>query len=132
MLIRYNGKIVGTASNKKALDHGESRADLAAEQRAKAKFEKETRRRIEAYAQGIPDDLDSILPDDVLKRKRRKRYITGPADGQAESNVRRITGHERDSAVAAEALNAEVKPVPEKISRAKRMLLNAGKQALGN
>lgn len=132
VLIWYNGKIVGTASNKKALDHGESRADLAAEQRAKAKFEKETRRRIEAYAQGIPDDLDSILPDDILKRKRRKRYITGPADGQAESNVRRITGHERDAAAAVEALDTEFKPVPEKVSRAKRMLLNAGKQALGN
>lgn len=131
VLIKHNGRIVGTAVNKKALDHGESRADLVTEQRAKARFEKETKRRIDSYAQGIPDELDGMLPDDVLKRKRRKRYITGPNDGQSENNVRRITGQERDAAAAEEALNSGSKPKPEKVSRAKQMLLNAGKQALG-
>lgn len=127
VLVKYNGKIVGAAVNKKALDHGESRAELAAEQKAKAKLEKETKRRIDAYAQGIPDELDHILPEDVLKRKR-KRYITGP-EGQ-DSKVRRITGHERDAVSAAEALASEVRPPEEKVSRVKRMLLAAGKQAL--
>lgn len=128
VLVKYNGKIIGTAVNKKALDHGESRADLAAEQRAKARFEKETKRRIDAYAQGIPDDLDHILPEDVLKRKR-KRYITGPVEGQV-SNVRRLTGHDKDAVAAAEALASEVQ-APKKVSRVKKMLMEAGRQALG-
>jgi putative transposase len=131
VLVKYNGRIVGTAVNKKALDHGESRADLVAEQRAKAKFEKETKRRIDAYAQGIPDELDGILPEDVLKRKRGRRYVTGPKEAQAQSNVRRITGYERDAVTAAEALEADVKPRPEKVSRVKKMLMEAGRQALG-
>lgn len=133
VLIKYGGKVVGTAVNKKALDHGESRAELAAEQKAKARFEKETKKRIEAYAQGIPDELDGILPEDVLKRKKRgKRYITGPVDGRTGDNVRRLTGYEREAVAAEEALNMDKNPGPVKVSRVKRMLLNAGKMALGN
>lgn len=130
VLIKHNGKVVGTAMNKKALDHGESRAELTAEQRAKAKFEKDTRRRINAYAQGIPDELDGILPEDVLKRKRG-RYLT-KSTGAGADNVRRITGHEKDAADAVEALAAAGNPKPAPAGRAKQMLLEEGKRALAN
>lgn len=131
ILIKYNGKIVGTAENKKALDHGESRADLAAEQKAKAAFERETKRRIDAYAQGIPDELDGILPEDVLKRKYGRRYVTGAGQHSAGEKVHRITGHERGAAAAVDALAAEAEPAPAHVSRAKRMLLEEGRRALG-
>ncbi|GBF34113.1 mobile element protein [Desulfocucumis palustris] len=134
VLIWYGGKIVGTAENKQALRHGEDRVQLAAEQKAKAKFEKETRRRIDEYAQRLGDDLDQILPEDVLNRKRKgQRYITGP-DVNSENNVHRLTGHEKDAAAAAQALEqAANNPGPDKpaqMSRAKKMLLEEGRKAL--
>lgn len=127
VLIWYKGKFIGTAVNRKALLHGESRADLVAELRANRQIKKAIKQQIASYTEGIED----VLPDEVVKRAKRTKRFAGQAgeDSQA-GNVRRLTGHERETQEAIKILegsNADFDTTDEsvKMDRVRRLYARA-------
>jgi len=132
VLIWYKGKCLGTAVNRKALEHGESRADLTAELRANRQVAKAVKRQIASYTEGLED----VLPENVVKRSRRaKRNFEGQAVADtSEAKVMRLTGYEKETREAQKVIDSEAADAggdaPVKVSRAQRMLMKAGAKVL--
>ena len=133
VLVWYKGKFIGTATNRKALEHGDSRADLAAELKAARKVRKAVKEKIASYAEG----LEGVLPHDITRRAKRN-YASQAGEEPGDGKVQRLTGHERATKEAREVLERSRDDEnaggdldePQKTSRAERLLRKAGARVL--
>jgi putative transposase len=107
VLIWYRGQFIGTATNKKLLEHGASRADVAEELRAARRVRRALKERLAAYAESL-EGAPAEQP-----ARGGKRYFTGAdSSGGGDGKVRRLTGHERSAREARRVMKG-AKGLPE-------------------
>lgn len=138
VLVWYKGKCIGTAVNRRALLHGEDRAELARQMKEARAAKKVIKMDIAGYTDGIED----ILPDEIVNKASRvkKRYHTGTGEkqkaGREESRkVRRLTGGDnrvREALEILEKSRAAGYPgeEPVNMTRTQRMYAKAGAEIL--